>query len=206
MLALYENVAKDYQPTQSFTSHQMLLRNSSCAIPRCWVHILTGWLFFQTLSWNSVVYLGSFPCLGLQCCILTAYISYRVSFTIIGRSISQTLPKMTSGLLMSVMIAILIIQLQVIITNDVHCLKKGSGLAQEPIKPCFSGYKLSPLIFSKPITNGIFFFGNSAIKLLQCRWMKVFWGFFFFFPLPFCNTLLWKILGTEDFALNKAKK
>lgn len=63
---------------------------------------------------------------------------------------------MTSGLLMSVMIAILIIWLQVIIANDVHCLRECSGLTQEPIKLCFSGYKLSSLIFSKPITNGMF--------------------------------------------------
>lgn len=62
---------------------------------------------------------------------------------------------MTSGLLMSILIAILIIQLWVIITNDVCCLRERSALTQEPIKFCFSGYELS-LIFSKPITNGTF--------------------------------------------------
>lgn len=93
---------------------------------------------------------------GLDCGILIACFSFRVSFIIIDKNIFQTFPKTKSGLLMSVMIAILIIQLQVIITNDVHCLREGSGLTQEPIKPCFSGYKLSSLIFSKPITNGMF--------------------------------------------------
>lgn len=57
---------------------------------------------------------------------------------------------------MSVVIAVLIIQLQVIIPNDGHCLREGSGLTREPIKPCFSGFKLSSLIFSKASTNGMF--------------------------------------------------
>lgn len=80
----------------------------------------------------------------------------RVSCIMRSRNISQPLPKMTSGLLMSVIIATVIIQLQVIIPNDGHCLREGSGLTREPIKPCFSGFKLSSLIFSKPSTNGMF--------------------------------------------------
>lgn len=80
----------------------------------------------------------------------------RVSCIMRSRNISQPLSKMTSGLLMSVIIATVIIQLQVIIPNDGHCLREGSGLTREPIRPCFSGFKLSSLIFSKPSANGMF--------------------------------------------------
>lgn len=99
--------------------------------------------------WNSAAFCGGFSPLVLVslsrvCCIIRS------------RNISQVLPKMTSGLLMSVIIGMLIIQLQVIIPNDGHCLREGSGLTREPIKPCFSGFKLSSLIFSKASTNGMF--------------------------------------------------
>lgn len=105
------------------------------------------WLYF----WNLLCFVVAFhpQC---SCC---SFLS-RVSCIIRSRNIFQALPKMTSGLLMSVVIAVLIIQLQVIIPNDGHCLREGSGLTREPIKPCFSGFKLSSLIFSKASTNGMF--------------------------------------------------
>lgn len=110
------------------------------------------WFYFQGLGWNSAAFLGGF---STPVFLLLVSLS-RVSCIIRSRSISQALPKMTSGLLMSVIIAMLIIQLQVIIPNDGHCLREGSGLTQEPIKPCFSGFKLSSLIFPKASTNGMF--------------------------------------------------
>ena len=129
------------------------MRNSARVLPRLWILTLVVFpsigLKFCSVSWWPFT-----P--ALHCGVLTACFSFRVSLIIIGRNIFSALPKMTSGLLMSVMIAILIIWPQVISNNDVHCLREGSGLTEEPIKPCFSGYKLSSLIFSKPITNGMF--------------------------------------------------
>lgn len=138
--------------TSTKSCYQIPLRNSPCALSRHWVLILVVFssvgLKFYSLSW------WLFP--PAYAVVFLVLVSFRVSFIIIGRNIFQSLPKMTSRLLMSVVIAILIIWLQVTITNDVHCLREGSGLTQEPIKPRFSGYKLSSLIFSKPIANGMF--------------------------------------------------
>lgn len=102
---------------------------------------------------------------------------------------------------MSLVIAILIIQLRVIITNDMHYLRECSALTQEPIKFCFSGYELSSLIFSKPITNGIFQEQHHKFVAVQLNESV----FLFFFP-SLCKAVLWEQLRTEGFSLNEAKK
>lgn len=141
------------------TLSRMVLRRAACTKPRgvaagqdavgyppvlpgCWVLTPVVFMEYWSISWWLFTPGACF--------------SFKRQLYNKEQKYFSSLAKDDIWILMSVIIAMLIIHLQVIIPNDGHCLRESSGLTWEPIKPCFSGCKLSSLIFSKASTNGMF--------------------------------------------------